>query len=135
MSNYPVPEEILKKEANVFCNYLLGEGANGQTVQLYIAANNKLAIELNAKEQRRLTYLLKFPVLIPSVDAALAIVSPGSGIRKKLYILFCIAESIPGYSHYFLPEKSPGIIIVSVLYRMFLAGVRLLFGLILLLWI
>ncbi len=135
MSFFSTDEEIIKQEAKVFCKYIVGEEATDQTIQLYVSANNKLGIEVTPKERRQIAYLIDNPRMVAWIDAALAMVHPDGGIRKKIYLMFCITESIPAYSRYFLPSSYPKKHIFSAILRILLSGFRLLVGLILLLWI
>jgi hypothetical protein len=135
MDNFSGEKEILKKEAKAFCIYLVGADATEQAIDLYASANNKLDIRLNEREQKRLKFLLRNTVMIPSADAALALIYPQGGIRKKIYVMFSIVESIPAYSRYFLPQTESKGFIFSAFFRIILAGIKVITGLILLLWI
>jgi hypothetical protein len=127
-------ESLLIKEAKIFSRYLIGEEADEKSVQLYISANEKLSITLTEKEAKRLTVLLDNPSLLGLADGALALTDRESGIRKKIYVMFCILESRPAFSSYFLPieNKAP---ILSIMGYGIRATWNTLIGLILLSWI
>lgn len=135
MSFFSTDEELIKQEAQVFCKYLIGVEATEQTIQLYISANSKLGIEVTPKERRQINYLLDNPRVIPWIDAALALMQPEGGIRKKLYIMFCITESIPTYSRFFLPQEHAKKFVFSAVFRILISLFRMPVGLILMLWI
>jgi hypothetical protein len=135
MSFFFSDEDVFKKETLVFCRYLVGEDATETVIKLYSSANNKLDLQLTSREKMQLIYLLESPWMLPFIDAALAIVHPQGAIRKKLYLMFCITESIPEYSRHFLPRAQSKTYIFSALARICLSGIRIPVGLILLLWI
>jgi hypothetical protein len=133
--NYSPEEEVLKEEAKVFCKYIVGEPATDQAMQLYVDANSKLQILVTPKERRQINLLMDYKGMLPFADAALAVVNPNGGIRRKLYIMFCITESIPEFSKYFLPKHQSKSRIFYFIYKIIASGMRLLAGLLLLLWI
>ncbi len=128
-------EEVLKEEAKFFCKYIMGEEANEQTIQLYIAANTKLKIEVTPRERRQINHLIDNPGLLPWVDSALAISYPKGGIRRKLFVMFSITESIPAFSSGFLPQARTKKYIYSAVSRLLIALCRIPVGLVILTWI
>ena len=128
-------ESLWKKEAEVFSHYLIGKNASEQCVHLYMQAQQKLSIPITPREQKKLTFILRFPFFMSWIDGALAIVNPEHPIRKKLYVMFSILESSPDFHNSFLPQQRSG----SYLFKIFWVGTRAvfntLFGFILLPWI
>jgi len=125
----------LTKEAQVFTKYLIGKEADSLSVDLYVKANNKLNIPLTEKESKRLDFIVRNPSLIGTVDGALALRNPESGIRKKIYIMFAILESNPAYADYFLPKEHKGSYFISIIGTGIRAAWNALTGFILLAWI
>jgi hypothetical protein len=126
-------ESILRKEARVFSRYLIGKEPSNLSVQLYIKALQKLDIPMSPRDQRKLSFILRFPFFISMIDGALAMVNPEHPIRKKLYVMSSILESDPACNNYFLPKDG------TSLFTILLTGTRAvfntLFGFILLPWI
>lgn len=110
----PPDNSVLTHEAKIFTRYLIGEEANARAIGLYISANQTLDVKLNAKEQKRLNYLLKHPGSIGMVDGALAFINPKSAVRMKIYVMFAVLESCPEYHHHFLPKPGSELAFVMI---------------------
>ncbi|HSY77009.1 MAG TPA: hypothetical protein VK890_09145 [Bacteroidia bacterium] len=127
-------EAQLRREATVFTQYIIGEEADEQSIELYTKSQEKLNIKLTTKETKRLGFMLKHSSIIAMIDGALALHNAESGIRKKIYTMFAILESNPKYAKYFLSKENRNPILQIIGY-----GIRAVFntliGLILLPWI
>jgi hypothetical protein len=108
--NQPLPldmEKNLAIEARIFGSYLIGEMLNEKAVNLYVQAHRTTAFVLDEKDQRLLKLVLTYPFLLGSVDGGLALFKRRSHLRKKLYFLLAILETIPQYAQKFLSQKRP----------------------------
>jgi hypothetical protein len=128
-------ESLWKKEATVFSRYITGKEASEQCLQLYVQVQQKLAIPITPRERKKLNFILRFPFFMGWIDGALAIVNPEHPIRKKLYVMFSVLESIPDFHSSFLPQQRGGGYIISILWTGTRANFNTLFGFILLPWI
>ena len=103
----PELQADLTAEAKAFGNYLLGKEVNARAVSLYLAAHDQTQFESDAQDLRILKFMLRHPSLIGAVDAGLAIRKNKSCVRKKLYYMLAILESMPEYAQHFLCEGTP----------------------------
>ncbi len=129
-----VDEAQLTREAIAFTRYLISEDVDAQSIELYSKAQQKLNITLSENEDQRLNFMLNHAFIIGMIDGALALQSPQSGIRKKIYIMLAILESDPNYAKHFLPQeqRSPFLQLIGLGIK---AAFNTLTGLILLPWI
>ncbi len=125
-------ELLWKKEAAVFSRYLIGKNANEQCINLYIEAQQKLAIPITPREQQKLNFILRFPLFVGCIDGALAIVNPEHPIRKKVYVMFSVLESSPDFHTSFLPQQRSSTYLFKILWTGTRAVFNTLFGFILL---
>lgn len=107
-------------EAKIFGKYLLGEDVNARAVALYLTVHDQVQFELDEEDQRVLQFVLEYPVFIGIIDGGLAIRKNKSCVRKKLYYMLAILESMPEYARHFLFAGTP----ISNLLRLFLSGIR-----------
>ena len=116
------PDEIsaLTAEAKAFGKYLLGVDVNTRAVSLYLTAHEQVQFESDARDRRLINFMLRYPALIGVIDAGLAIRRNKSCVRKKLYYMLAILESMPEYARYFLYEGSR----FMNVFRFFFSGVR-----------
>jgi hypothetical protein len=97
---------ILGNEADVVCRYLTGKPATGATRELYSRAFDFKDLNLSGREDRVWAKMIKFPFLLPFIDAGLAGSKPGSVIRKRIFVMLAIAETQPEYAGSFIgPER------------------------------
>jgi hypothetical protein len=120
-------DKNIELEAKLFTNYLIKMRANQTTLSLYKEAigNGKL----NKNDQKLLNFILKYPMSIGAIDAALVFYNPYSEIRRRLYIILAILEASPDYYDAFLPKKRNSLYIIFVLYSCVRALIKIPFGL------
>jgi hypothetical protein len=107
--------ETLQNQAQIFGRYLVGTQPDKRAVDLYV----KAMTGTNAKgaDATLLQYLQKHPRSVGLIDGGLALVSPQSEVRRRLYIMFAILEASPAYVDKFLPQDR------SKLYALHIIGV------------
>jgi hypothetical protein len=97
----------IEMEARIFTKYLIAEDANEKVLFLYRDLHNKVHFEFDEKESKMYFFLLKHPAFLGIIDGGLALHDKNSIIRKKLFYLLAILETIPEYSnHYMIHEAS-----------------------------
>lgn len=121
-----------QSEALVFGRYLLnGIEPVDSAVVLYVQAMERLAIVPSSDEQRLLDRLLLHPMLLPLVDAGLALANPRSVIRRKLFVLSAILETQPAHTAVYLPYEHSPVQHLKAIFSAVFAGLRAAFGFIL----
>jgi hypothetical protein len=107
------------REAELLCRYLVSQSLTRDAALLYARATELHPVHFSPAEERIWSQCMKHPSLIPFVDAALALKKNQGGIRRKVFLMFAVVESLPEYSGSFLPvsRKPPYVI------RLFLRGV------------
>ena len=97
---------IQEKEAEIITQYIIGIKPSHLSKELYKKAVKIIKIHTSGRDQRIWDYALEHPLLLPYVDAGLALIEPASPIRQKIYIMFAILETEPSYSNFFIYKKS-----------------------------
>ena len=96
----------LELEARIFGKYLIGKEISKTVIHLYKKSHVESKFEFFGNDSRILEFILKHPSFVGIVDGGLAIQKKDSVIRKKIYYMLAILETIPEYSQYFLSTKS-----------------------------
>jgi len=95
MKSRPSPSE----EAMLFGKYLVGYPPASAHIALYQ--------QVAPKTPATGTYAaaLRYPLLLPCLDAYDAFFRPSSMLRQRLYLMFSILEASPEHTELFLPHK------------------------------
>jgi hypothetical protein len=91
-------------EANLFGRYFLGTPPSPAVVKLYTSAMAANAGQASASDRKLLAFAHTHPWSIGYIDAAVALLQPGSEFRRRLYVMCSILEATPDYHTYFLPQ-------------------------------
>lgn len=98
----------LEREARIFCRYLIGAEPPDSVLLLYQKAHEVSEFPLNDKETKLLRFIYRHPGSAGLIDSGLALARGQSTIRKKLFYLLGILETLPEYSgHYLCPDRVP----------------------------
>ncbi len=90
-----------KTEANILVTYLLKTSVDDTRIyDLYETIVGDLD-----NEERLVSFAFRHPKLLPSLDASLVFLRPNSELRRRIYIMFAILETMPQYSKDFLPQE------------------------------
>lgn len=108
----------LTTQAILFTKYLIGKMPDKQSIALYSQAIKQ--DELTVSDKKVLSFMLRWPRLIGFIDAGLALTSPHSEVRRRIYVMFAILESQPLFWRDFLPVKRSGWYVFFIL----LVGLR-----------
>lgn len=91
-------------QADILTNYLVHRPATNKVKELYELTVSK-APSSSKFETKVLHFAFKYPVLMGSLDSALALVSGEAELRRQIYYMFAILEATPEYADDFLPKK------------------------------
>ncbi len=117
------------KQASLLARYLIGKSvSDSKVVELYEAAVTR---DQSQAEEKLVQFAFKHPWLIPSLDAALVFVRPHSELRRRIYIMFAVLESMPQFADLFLPRKFRFTDVVALVFTGFRAVCRAIVGFIL----
>jgi hypothetical protein len=95
----------LEREAKIFGRYLIGEEISETAIRLYLEAHKINSFTPDEKEIRLLKLINWQPGLIGMIDGGLALQKKNSTIRKKIFFMLAIMETLPEYYHYyFFPD-------------------------------
>jgi hypothetical protein len=92
-------------EARTLGRYLLGRDINKTAIFLYSSAHSILEFEIDENDMKILDFIIKYPYLTGFVDGGLALHKKDSVIRKKIFYMLAILETVPEYSQYFLSPR------------------------------
>jgi hypothetical protein len=95
----------LELEARIFGKYLIGKEISETVIPLYKKAHVKSHFKFYDDDSRILKFLLKYPSLAGIIDGGLALHNRDSVIRKKIFYMLAILETVPEYSEHFLSPK------------------------------
>ncbi len=120
----------LRREAEIFSKYLVGEVAPERFLSRYEAAHEKISFSSATKLDRQILGLVtKVSLLLPFLDAACGVSMPGALIRRKLLLMAAILEASPRYAPYFLPESQSFPRLMLSLFRLgVFTGLKLIIG-------
>jgi hypothetical protein len=104
-------------EADLFARYLTGAPARQEIADRYVQACAVLFTDpASAEDQRLMAFALRHPRLVAPLDAAAALVRPGSLFRRKALVMSAILETTPEGAAFFLPRaRSPLGVILTIL--------------------
>ena len=106
---------LLEKEAELFSKYLLNQFPNQTVKVLYVKAMQLSDSSTGIQDKKLVQFVTENNWSIGLIDSGLAIIRPDAEVRRRLYILFALLESMPDYWDHFLPKKrSPFYLIVIV---------------------
>jgi len=111
-----MPDVALQREAGVVARRLIGRDATPAERMRYAEAVARRGIPLTAREARLWQRVIAHPRLFNSVDGALALVRPTSGIRQRGYIMLAVLEASPQHVDLFLArERARPLVVLSVI--------------------
>jgi hypothetical protein len=109
-----------EKEAEIIGKYLSGRKINSQAKELYINAVESNSFKYSRKDLKIQAFFARFPFMIGMLDGGSALVFRQSVLRKKIFLMLAILETIPEYaSIYFCRRQS-----VLFLVKYFFTGLR-----------
>lgn len=121
--------EDIQREAKALAEYLLGESATERSIALYTEALSAHPIPFQKSETRLWKLAMSYPFLLSFIDAGLVFHQRHSAVRKRIFLFFCVAETIPEWSHHFLPQNQEKIkTIFSLLVILFLSSINIVLG-------
>lgn len=108
----------MRSEGEILARYVLsGRTPTPQVLHLYEQALQHRPIALTSRELRLQETALKYPFLLPYIDAALALGRSQHPLRRKIIYVTAIIEVQPDYAHLFLPrQRSKTYIFIAVLH-------------------
>ncbi len=120
----------LEQEARLITNYLVGKPCTDELVQRYVEANKKHAIQILPEEQKLWRMALRGVFWMSCIDSGLALVSPKSQIRRKIFVMLAILEASVDYCDDFLPKTRNKLhVLILLVIQGFKAILFALFGL------
>jgi len=110
----------LAYEAEILGKYLLKILPSDLAKILYVKAIHSTVTPIHTNDKKLLQFILRNNWSIGLVDSGLALLNPTSEIRRRIYVLYAILESMPEYHSRFLPkQRSP-----FYLFTIAFAGIR-----------
>jgi hypothetical protein len=106
----------LAEECSKLTRYLIGKEPTAQVYLLFEKAHHHIAFEFAEKEKKLWNRCMRNSFLLYCVDAALATNKRASAIRKKIFVLLAILESVPDYHQHFLPAKRSPLYFITVFF-------------------
>lgn len=118
----------LKREAEIFGKYIIKESINDIAVSRYIQGVKKLNY---VQEDAYIEKIIKWPFLLPYVDAGFALTDKKHLLQKKLLLMFSVLETMPEYSSKFLSKHHSFFYIFVIFFIGFKGVIKALLGIIL----
>jgi hypothetical protein len=98
-----ITDDSDNNQVTILVKYLTGLSVKNDAI--YTLYKTTLGDALNSPD--RLTKMaFDRPFLLPFLDAGLAFVNPHADLRRRIYVVFAILESMPEYTDLFLPSKT-----------------------------
>jgi len=121
-----VLSDLQRVEADRLSRYLIGADCNEMDARDYFEALRFHAPGLSPRQQRLWNLMMRSGTMLRIADAGLALTSPSSPVRKRIFIMFSILETSARFTDYFLPVERSRIYILNIGFlavRAVLAGV------------
>lgn len=123
---------VEEPKAEVLGRHVVGSDINGEVVRLYECALREIGSEAMGRDAAILPFVARAPWSLPYLDAALALVDPRSGLRRRVIAMTAILETCPAYADRFLPRERPALYGVNVCCKLLRAVFNAALGLVLL---
>jgi hypothetical protein len=120
-----------ENEAKILCKYLINRNINFQAQELYKKAITIHNFQPDVKDQRLESLAFKHPYFIGFIDGGMALVLKQSTLRKKIFLMLAILETIPEYSDMYLSKEQSFTEFLKMIYFGIRGVIRGIFGLIL----
>lgn len=120
------------REASTLGKYFLGKVPSKAVVDKYVYYSSLKSAPDSSSDRKNLQFALKYPGLIPFLDAGLALVNPHSDLRRRLYAMFAILESDMEYTDLFLAQKRSAFYLFILLFTGISAVLKAIIGILLL---
>lgn len=92
-------------QAYIFGRYLLGAVPSDAAIEVFQKAMAANGGSQAKREQKVVQFAYQHPWSIGFLDSGLALIEPQAELRRRLYVMFSILESMPEYHDRFLPKK------------------------------
>jgi hypothetical protein len=116
------------KEAKILSQYLVGADPSPLVLQLYCDGVTEKTTPLNSIETRLWSIAMKNAFYLDLVDNGLNRIDRYNPIRHRIYLMACILETQPEFSHLYLPKNFSIKNIIELLIYATLAVLKLGFG-------
>ena len=93
-------------EADMIVRYLTGRTASPRVRESYGRALQNIPVVFNERQNLQWNRCMKYPWMLPHVDAWLTLTHPDHPIRKKIFIMLGVLETQAEYSDLFLPSAA-----------------------------
>jgi len=97
---------MVDEEAAIFARYLVRRAPPADVVARYREAVRRLSLEgAGARDRALLAFVGRHPWSVGCLDAAAALVAPGSRLRQRLLVMAALLETTPEGAADFLPHE------------------------------
>lgn len=117
--------EAAIQEARIFGRYVIGRDIDDAAAELYARAASVLDYDGSDELVR---FALEQPRLLGALDGVLALINPGTLLRRKLLLMAAILEARPDYCDAFLPRERTRRETVELVVSLLWGGLQTLFG-------
>ena len=95
---------ILPNEAQAISRYLVGKTCNEEMAGRYQDAVNKLHAIFTPEQEQTWRKMVASRIYMKLMDGGLALASPQSPLRKRIFIMLALLECSPDFTEFFLPQ-------------------------------
>lgn len=95
----------IRREARALARFILGREVEPAFVERYVQAHQHLPLTGDADERAIVAFAVAHPRLLPSMEAAAALVRPNGLLHRKAILMLAILEAAPNYADEFLPRR------------------------------
>jgi hypothetical protein len=118
-------------QAILFGTYYVGHAPSRAAVDLYMRAMQTRHTSITERDAKILVFALHHPKSLGCIDAGLALIRPQAELRRRLFIMFAVLESLPEYCDYFLPQQRSLLYLAAIGFYGFRSIGRALLGVVL----
>ena len=95
---------IVTNEAQAISQYLVGKTCSDQMALRYRDALTKLNATLTPEQEKTWAKMVNSKIYMKLMDGGLALASPQSALRKRVFIMLALLECSPEFTEFFLPQ-------------------------------
>ena len=96
---------IAANEAQAISKYLVGKTCSEEMAQRYREAVTKLNATLTPEQEKTWAKMVGSRIYMKLMDGGLALASPQSPLRKRIFIMLALLECSPEFTEFFLPQQ------------------------------
>lgn len=120
--------KISSNESHKLACYLISKIIGAEEIERYEMAVQIKQVSMNQSEQKIWSLMLKYSIVLASVDSCLALTDRNSPIRQRICIMLAILEAHPNYFSSFYKNRLHFLDHLNLLFSLFASPFKIILG-------